>query len=279
MGLSATCMTQLLRSRQHGHVRVLESGPSETRGVPGRAQLPPCRVWCTLINPRALPKRRCRLCGGGFDACETSQCLRDALAWREALTFMALKRSIPIPWRQVLQQASQLQLLQKSPLAKQSQYLWGQPHSLSQAVAESKPFPGNVHDAHCPLAPLLLSREHSRLAWTRQFLKSHLPISCRRPSATARETLTGREDAGDPRPHCSRAGLGVSPVGCCAGEMNAEDTRVTGSTLRPTHSQPRPPWKIERPRHCASSQPLWHFQLQSPCPASPWTTPHRLSHH
>lgn len=76
-------MTQLLRSRQHEHVRVLESGPSETRGVPGRAQLPPCRVWCTLINPRALPKLRCRLCGGGFDACETSQCLRDALAWRE----------------------------------------------------------------------------------------------------------------------------------------------------------------------------------------------------
>lgn len=47
------------------------------------------------------------------------------------LTLMALKRSIP--WRKLLQQLLQLQLVQKSPLAKQSQYLWGQSHSGSQA--------------------------------------------------------------------------------------------------------------------------------------------------
>lgn len=109
----------------------------------GRAKLPPCRVRCTFFNTRAFPKLKRRLSGGGFTPARHFSASEMLSLNGKALTLMALKRSSP--WRKWLQQASQLQLLQKSPLAKQSQYLWGQSHSLSQAMAESKPFPGNVH--------------------------------------------------------------------------------------------------------------------------------------
>lgn len=64
---------------------------------------------------------------------------------------MALNRSIS--WRKLLQQLLQLQLLQKSPLAKQSQYLWIKQHSESKAgMAEWADKQGHTHaqGAHRP---------------------------------------------------------------------------------------------------------------------------------
>ena len=53
---------------------------------------------------------------------------------KEIFTLMAL--SLSISWRKLLQQLLQLQLLQKSPLAKQSQYLRAEQHSLTKAPSE-----------------------------------------------------------------------------------------------------------------------------------------------
>lgn len=86
-----------------------------SRAAPPSGTVPVSVFFNTSAFPNIVMRNLCRR------LLQTSQSLRNTCAMEMLLTLMALNRSSPC--RKLLQQLLQLQLLQKSPLAKQSQYL------------------------------------------------------------------------------------------------------------------------------------------------------------